>query len=132
MKRNGFIMSTYIYMLLVFFLLLLGTMLLVMNNNRLLSNKLKNDVFESSGISNDEVDFILLGDAEVNITVGNKYNEPGYSFKTVSGKDLTDKVKVTTKLNIYAAGRYLIYYSATYNGKTYKLHRVVQVNEPTE
>ncbi|MBQ1812956.1 MAG: DUF5011 domain-containing protein [Bacilli bacterium] len=129
MKRNGFIMSTYVYILLTFFLLLLGTMLLVMNNNRLLSNKLKNDVFESSGINNDEVDFVLLGDAEVNILVGQKYNEPGYSFKTASGKDLTDKVVVNSKVNIYVAGRYLIYYSATYNGKTYKLHRVVQVNE---
>ena len=41
MKKNGFIMSTYVYILLVFFLLLLGTMLVVLNNTRLLANKIK-------------------------------------------------------------------------------------------
>ena len=41
MKKNAFIMSTYVYILLVFFLLLLGTMLVVLNNTRLLANKIK-------------------------------------------------------------------------------------------
>ena len=40
-EKNGFIMSTYVYILLVFFLLLLGTMLVVLNNTRLLANKIK-------------------------------------------------------------------------------------------
>ena len=41
MKKNGFVMSTYVYMLLVFFLLVILSMLAVLNNSRLLSNKLK-------------------------------------------------------------------------------------------
>ena len=44
MKKNGFIMSTYVYVLLVFFLLLLGTMLVVLNNTRLLANKIKENL----------------------------------------------------------------------------------------
>lgn len=127
MKRNGFIMSTYVYMLLVFFLLLLGTMLLVLNNTRLLSNRLRDDIMQKSGLSTDEVEFILSGDAEINLPRGTHYNEPGYTFKTVEGKDLTDIVKVTTNLNIYVEGTYTISYKAIYNGKTYKIYRVVNV-----
>ena len=128
MKRNGFIMSTYVYILLVFFLLILGTVLLVLNNNRLLSNRLKDDVMKTSGLSTDEVDFILLGEGRVTIAKGTKYNEPGYTFKTIEGKDLSDSVKVTSNLNIYIEGTYTITYSGIYNGKTYRLYRIVDVN----
>lgn len=128
MKKNGFIMSTYVYILLVFFLLLLGTMLIVLNNTRLLSNKLKDDVMRTSGLSTDEVEFILLGDGKVILSRGNKYNEAGYTFKTSDGKDLSSTVKVTTDLNIYAEGTYTITYKGIYNGKTYKIYRIVEVN----
>ena len=37
MKKNkGYIMSTYVYMILIFFLLYMITLVLVMNNNKLL------------------------------------------------------------------------------------------------
>ena len=121
-------MSTYVYILLVFFLLLLATMLIVLNNSRLLSNRLREDTMEKSGVSGDEAEFILLGDSEINLVVGAHYDEPGYIFKTIDGKDLSDSVSVTSNLNIYVAGTYNIVYKAIYNGKTYKLHRIIHVN----
>ncbi len=127
MKRNGFIMSTYVYILLVFFLLLLGTMLIVLNNTRLLSNKLKDDVMQTSGLSTDDIEFILLGDGKVILAKGTRYSEPGYMFRTKDGKDLTDSVKVSSDLNIYVEGIYTIVYKGIYKGKTYRLHRTVSV-----
>ena len=60
MKKNGFIMSTYVYILLVFFLLLLGTMLVVLNNTRLLANKIKENTD-----GNIDFNLILKGDKEI-------------------------------------------------------------------
>ena len=45
MKNNkGFVLSTYVYMLLVFFLLMLTVMLSVLGNSKLLANKMKEGV----------------------------------------------------------------------------------------
>lgn len=60
MKKNGFIMSTYVYILLVFFLLLLGTMLVVLNNTRLLANKIKENTD-----GNIDFNLVLKGDKEI-------------------------------------------------------------------
>ena len=43
-SKKGFIMSTYVYVILVFFLLLLGTLLIVMNNTKLISNFLRQEL----------------------------------------------------------------------------------------
>ena len=61
-NKKGFILSTYVYILLVFFLLLLGTMLAVLNNTRILSNKLKEQSSNTSGLVNKDFSFVLLGD----------------------------------------------------------------------
>ena len=47
-SKKGFIMSTYVYVILVFFLLLLGTLLIVMNNTKLISNYLKQELINQS------------------------------------------------------------------------------------
>ena len=41
---------------------------------------------------------------------------------------MSSTVKVTTNLNIYAEGTYTITYKGIYNGKTYKIYRIVEVN----
>ena len=43
-KNKGFVMSTYVYIILVFFLLVLVTLLLVLNNTKMISRKVKEQV----------------------------------------------------------------------------------------
>ena len=107
MKKNGFIMSTYVYILLVFFLLLLGTMLVVLNNTRLLANKIKDN-------KNVNVDFnlILKGDKEIILKKDSEYIEPGYIATTFDGGKL--EVSVMGEVNAKKSGEYDIEYSAEY------------------
>ena len=122
MKKNGFIMSTYIYVLLVFFLLLLGTMLVVLNNTRLLANKIKDN-------KNVNVDFnlILKGDKEIILKKDSEYIEPGYIATTFDGKKLD--VNVMGEVNVNKLGEYDIIYIAEYKGVEKKIRRKVIVAE---
>ena len=122
MKKNGFIMSTYVYILLVFFLLLLGTMLVVLNNTRLLANKIKDN-------KNVNVDFnlILKGDKEIILKKDSEYIEPGYIATTFDGKKLD--VNVMGEVNVNKLGEYDIIYIAEYKGVEKKIRRKVIVAE---
>ena len=122
MKKNGFIMSTYIYVLLVFFLLLLGTMLVVLNNTRLLANKIKENTD-----GNIDFNLILKGDKEIILKKDSEYIEPGYIATTFDGKNLD--VNVMGEVNVNKLGEYDIIYIAEYKGVEKKIRRKVIVAE---
>ena len=126
-KNNGFILSTYVYILLVFFLLLLSTMLAVLNNTRLLSNKLKEQSSNTSGLINKDFSFVMLGDKEILIRKGDEFIDPGFIIKSSGGVDLANIVKVTDSINNNVIGNYERIYTATYNGVTKELKRIVHV-----
>lgn len=127
MNKKGFVLSTYVYMLLVFFLLLLGTMLVVLNNTKLLSNKLKEGTQESSGLIDKDFSFVLLGDKEVITRVGEEYTDKGFEVKTVKGVDLSEYVITKNDVDTDTIGDYEISYKVTYNGVTKELTRIVHV-----
>ena len=122
MKKNGFIMSTYVYILLVFFLLLLGTMLVVLNNTRLLANKIKDNTD-----GNIDFNLILKGDKEIILKKDSEYIEPGYIATTFDGKKLD--VNVMGEVNVNKLGEYDIIYIAEYKGVEKKIRRKVIVAE---
>ena len=122
MKKNGFIMSTYVYILLVFFLLLLGTMLVVLNNTRLLANKIKENTD-----SNIDFNLVLKGDKEIFIVKDSEYIEPGCIATTFDGGKL--EVSVMGEVNPKKSGEYDIEYSAEYKGVEKKVKRKVIVGE---
>ena len=130
-NKKGFILSTYVYILLVFFLLLLGTMLAVLNNTRLLSNKLKEQSSNTSGLINKDFSFVLLGDKEMILFKGEEFIDPGYIIKSSGGNDLSDIVKVTGSVNNNVIGNYELTYTAIYNGVTKTISRNVEVVIPT-
>ena len=122
MKKNGFIMSTYVYILLVFFLLLLGTMLVVLNNTRLLANKIKENTE-----GNIDFNLVLKGDKEIFIVKDSEYIEPGCIATTFDGEKL--EVSVMGEANAKKSGEYDIEYSAEYKGVEKKVKRKVIVGE---
>ena len=122
MKKNAFIMSTYVYILLVFFLLLLGTMLVVLNNTRLLANKIKENTE-----GNIDFNLVLKGDKEIFIVKDSEYIEPGCIATTFDGEKL--EVSVMGEANAKKSGEYDIEYSAEYKGVEKKVKRKVIVGE---
>ena len=65
MKNNkGFVLSTYVYMLLVFFLLMLTVMLSVLGNSKLLANKMKEGLSKILGANGGTISIILKGNKE--------------------------------------------------------------------
>ena len=122
MKKNAFIMSTYVYILLVFFLLLLGTMLVVLNNTRLLANKIKENTD-----GNIDFNLVLKGDKEIFIVKDSEYIEPGCIATTFDGEKL--EVRVMGEANAKKSGEYDIEYSAEYKGVEKKVKRKVIVGE---
>jgi len=127
-NKNGFIMSTYVYILLVFFLLLLGTLLLVMNNTRLLSNKLKTQIDTSS--KNGDYTFTLIGDAHMYVMQGNTFYDPGVSMITDNDRIMNDQyVTTTSTVDTETIGTYKVTYVANYKGKSKRLVRTVHVTE---
>ena len=126
-NKKGFILSTYVYILLVFFLLLLGTMLAVLNNTRILSNKLKEQSSNTSGLVNKDFSFVLLGDKEILLRKGEKFIDPGFIIKSSGDRDLSRIVKVGGDLNNDVIGTYTLTYTATYNSVTKELTRIVKV-----
>lgn len=130
-NKNGFVLSTYVYILLVFFLLLLGTMLAVLNNTKILSNKLKDNFSSNSALIDKEFRFVLLGDKEIFIRLGDEYVEPGFKILSFRNVDLSDNVKIESNLVVTDIGVYTIDYIATYNGVTKTLTRTVHVLDNT-
>ncbi len=56
---------------------------------------------------------ILSGNTYINISVGNWYQEPGYSARDALGNDITSRVSVSGSVNTNVAGTYTIKYSVT-------------------
>ena len=117
MKKNGFVMSTYVYMLLVFFLLVILSMLAVLNNSRLLSNKLKE--------KSTDLNIVLIGNKQINLELGTEYIEPGYVAQTATGEEL--EVDITSDLDVTHVGTYSITYTAKKGTNTISETRTIIV-----
>ncbi len=126
MNNKGFILSTYVYILLIFFLLLLGTTLIVLNNTKMLANKMKENVEEIGGNKAKDFSIILLGDKQINMYVGDTFDDPGYIAKTTDGKELT--ATITDTINNSVAGNYTVTYTIKNGGKSKSAIRIVKVN----
>ena len=123
MNKKGFILSTYVYILLVFFLLLLGSTLMVLNNTKLLANKNKQDSL--SGIS--DFNLVLLGDKNITLYGIDNFEDPGYIASTLDGEKLEAKITKETINNEDGSYTNIIYYTVTYSGKTKQIERRVTI-----
>ena len=123
MNKKGFILSTYVYILLVFFLLLLGSTLMVLNNTKLLANKNKQDSL--SGIS--DFNLVLLGDKNITLYGTDNFEDPGYIASTLDGEKLEAKITKETINNEDGSYTNIIYYTVTYSGKTKQIERRVTI-----
>ena len=123
MNKKGFILSTYVYILLVFFLLLLGSTLMVLNNTKLLANKNKQDSL--SGIS--DFNLVLLGDKNITLYGIDTFEDPGYIASTLDGEKLEAKITKETINNEDGSYTNIIYYTVTYSGKTKQIERRVTI-----
>ena len=123
MNKKGFILSTYVYILLVFFLLLLGSTLMVLNNTKLLANKNKQDSL--SGIS--DFNLVLLGDKNITLYGTDNFEDPGYIASTLDGEKLEAKITKETVNNEDGSYTNIIYYTVTYSGKTKQIERRVTI-----
>ena len=128
-KKNGFIMSTYVYMLLVFFLLLLGSMLVVLNNTKLLSNRIKVQGERLNAAYG--YNFEIIGGEETYTFIGEEYNDEGFRITTEDGTDLSKYVKTTSNVNINKIGAYTVKYRVTYSKRVNTFTRNVYVIDKT-
>jgi len=55
----------------------------------------------------------LLGDAVVELTIGNGFEEPGFTATDNSDGDLTEQVQVSGEVNMYLPGTYTLTYTVT-------------------
>ena len=55
----------------------------------------------------------LLGDTVVEMTIGNEFEEPGFTAVDNSDGDLTEQVTVETDINIFLPGTYIVNYTVT-------------------
>lgn len=76
-------------------------------------------------------ELVLTGDADVSVTQGSGYSEPGFTATDNCDGDITDRVVVTGSVDINTPGSYTLEYAVTdsYNNTT-KVTRVVRVNAP--
>ena len=76
------------------------------------------------------VDFELYDNEILYITTDSEYIEPGYSASTIFGKDISDKVIVSGKVNTNVVGTYKLYYKLKYLwiNKTLEREIVVEKN----
>ena len=76
-------------------------------------------------------ELMLAGNADVSITQGNAYNEPGYTATDNCDGDLTEKVTVSGAVDVNTPGTYTLQYSVTdsYNNTT-MVTRTIRVNPP--
>lgn len=68
----------------------------------------------------------LKGTSVVTVPYQGKYREAGY-LSSYQGKNITDSVKVTGKVNPKKLGEYLITYTVSYQGRTTSKTRIVKV-----
>lgn len=70
----------------------------------------------------------LQGDAEITLTAGEKFKDPGYTAWDNCDGDLTDRVQVSGSVNTYRAGTYQLTYTVTdCYGNTATATRTVKV-----
>ena len=128
MKNNkGFVLSTYVYMLLVFFLLMLTVMLSVLGNSKLLANKMKEGLGKILGANGGTISIILKGNKEDYTFLGSEYEDPGYVAKSNDGEIL--EAEVSSNVDTSKLGTYKITYKITKYGKTASVERIVSVIE---
>ena len=128
MKNNkGFVLSTYVYMLLVFFLLMLTVMLSVLGNSKLLANKMKEGLSKILGANGGTISIILKGNKEDYTFLGSEYEDPGYVAKSSDGENL--EADISSNVDTSKLGTYKITYKITRYGKTASVERIVSVIE---
>lgn len=94
-----------------------------------LISKIKNNTREEKVVSftdNTSTEIVLNGNQIITLYLNEKYEEPGYTAKTNDGKDITDKIKVNSNLDITTAGEYEIKYTLD-NSQTTSATRTVNV-----
>lgn len=70
----------------------------------------------------------LLGDTEITLEAGTKFQEPGYKASDNLDGDLTDFVQVSGKVNYYQAGTYTLTYSVKDNfGNESTASRIIRI-----
>lgn len=79
--------------------------------------------------SAERVNLSLLGDLVINLKVGEKYVEPGYTATSDLKGDISNYVKVKGKVDTSKIGSYKLIYVLDYNGISPELTRVVNVNK---
>lgn len=94
----------------------------------------ENEVIEIVSSTNENepaerVNLNLQGDLVVNLKVGQKYKEPGYSATSDLKGDITGYVKVTGNVDTSKVGTYKLTYTLDYRGISPKLTRLVNVTE---
>lgn len=92
------------------------------------------EVVEIVSSSSDEepperVNLNLNGDLVINLKVGEKYVEPGYSASSDLKGDITSYVKVTGEVDTSKAGSYKLTYTLEYRGIKPKLTRLINVSD---
>lgn len=77
----------------------------------------------------DSVYIHLVGETNMNISVGSKYVEPGYHAYSITGEALDDKINISGSVDTSKKGVYIISYSVVdSNGITVVEKRTVNVN----
>ena len=78
-----------------------------------------------------DISFALLGNSEIEMYVGDKYNEPGYTAKDQNGVDYSNYVTKESTVNTGEVGVYTIKYHLIYQNVNKTLTRKVKViNKP--
>ena len=77
----------------------------------------------------ERVSLSLVGDLVINLKVGEKYVEPGYTATSDLKGDISNYVKVKGKVDTSKIGSYKLVYVLDYNGISPELTRVVNVNK---
>lgn len=123
-NKNGFIVSIVFILSIVGIIIYLvfgGSPSYTMNNTT--DNKIDNTVVDA----NVKINFSLVGNNEINISVGSKYSEPGYKAIGSDGKDYRDRVVVKSNLDTNKVGKYTITYTLNYKDNKGTLTRTVNV-----
>lgn len=66
--------------------------------------------FLNNNSSNQDINFSLLGDEQVEITSGNYFDDPGFTAYDKKGNDITSSIIVENNVDINAPGIYIIKY----------------------
>jgi Tol biopolymer transport system component len=83
-------------------------------------------IFLLGCVSEVKPDFYLLGEQEIFVNTGEEYIEPGY-YAFMNEEDISDRVVITSTLDTYYEGEYIIKYLLTINDVEYSLERTVNV-----